>query len=108
MVMRVGPPLVGLVLVLGIRTSERWRTWALASFGLAILAAAVWGAYVLAGFAGWAVLDSGPLGSVFFLGEAMTLLSLVSSCLGVAAVVSGGTSGPVRQPPVAGEVGASS
>ena len=108
MVMRIGPPLVGLVLVLAIRTSQRWRTWALASFGLSVLAGAVWGAYVFAGFSGWAPFSRGPVASVWFLGQVMTLLSLVASCLGVAAVVSGRTSDAVPQAEVSDEVGASS
>ncbi len=85
--LHVVPPAVGLVLVGRMRTPRRWRTWALLSFGLALVAAVASTGFTL-------FLVSGLYGSYGWYAAtgvfqgALTLVSLAASGLGVAAVVS--------------------
>ncbi len=86
----VVPPAVGLVLVARVRTTRRWRTWALLFFGLSL--AAGLGQTLLTGSFYW----SGPR----FIGYPviqlvqwlLTFASLAASGLGVLAVVADRTS----------------
>ncbi|MGG5258424.1 hypothetical protein [Phycicoccus avicenniae] len=81
----VVPPLVGLVLVARVRTTRRWRTWALLSFGLSsglALLSTLLSVAVVSGFR-----PGGSFQLYGILSAGLGLLSLVAAGLGVAAVV---------------------
>ena len=104
--LHVVPPAVGLVLVARMRTTGRWRTWALLSFALGLLAALASAGFTLMlvsnlyGSSGWYAMTG------VFQGV-LTLVSLAASGLGVAAVVAdrsddapaAGVAAPEPRPP---------
>lgn len=79
------PPLVGLLLVLGIRATGLWRTWALLAFGLGLASGmASFGLTLLLYSGGYDVLGPSVHGLVQGL---LNLGSLAAAGFGVAAVV---------------------
>lgn len=79
------PAAVGLFIVLPMRTTGRWRTWALLSFGLALLSGIASFVLTLSLYAGgYRMVGSG----VYGIGQALLgLVSLTAAGFGVAAVV---------------------
>ncbi|MBM6400560.1 hypothetical protein [Phycicoccus sonneratiae] len=97
--LHVLPPLVGLVVVARIRTTQRWRTFALTSFGLGVLLALASVGLSL-GLA-YAYRLGFPYTALGLVSTLLSLLSLAAAGLGVAAVVADRASDAPAPGPVA-------
>lgn len=80
------PPAVGLLLVLRMRTTQRWRTWAILAFSLGVLTGLASFVLTLVVINAWGM--RGALLDVYSTAQGLlALASLAAGGLGVAAVV---------------------
>lgn len=84
--LHVLPPLVGLLLTIRIRTTQRWRTWALVFFGLSLVTVLLGGALTGSLFVTSGVVR-GSLATIQLFSGVLNLVSVTASCAGVVAVL---------------------